>query len=150
RGNIISGTDSPAETADQFETTLVWMHDEPLMPGRPYLLKLGTQIVPATVTEIKYLINVNTLDHLARKELDLNDIGVCTLSTGRPVAFDPFTDNRDTGGFILIDRLSNNTVGAGMLHFALRRSHNIHMQHLDINKQARAGAKMQKPAVLWF
>ncbi|MCG5499550.1 sulfate adenylyltransferase subunit CysN [Ectothiorhodospira lacustris] len=150
RGDVISGVDQPAETADQFETTLVWMHDQPLLPGRPYLMKLGTQTVSATVSDIKYQVNVNTLEHTAAKQLDLNGIGVCTLSLGKPVAFDAYRDSPDTGGFILIDRMSHNTVGAGMLHFALRRSQNIHMQHVDIDKQARALAKGQKPAVLWF
>ncbi|TVQ74377.1 MAG: sulfate adenylyltransferase subunit CysN [Chromatiaceae bacterium] len=150
RGDVVSGVDAPAETADQFETTLVWMHDQPLLPGRPYLLKLGTQTVSATVSQVKYQVNVNTLEHTAAKQLDLNGIGVCTLSLSRPVAFDPYKENADTGGYILIDRMSNNTVGAGMLHFALRRSQNIHMQHVDIDKQARAASKGQKPAVLWF
>lgn len=150
RGDVISGVDAPAQTADQFETTLVWMHEEPLLPGRPYLMKLGTQTVSATVTDIKYQVNVNTLEHLAAKQLELNGIAVCNISLDRVVAFDAYTDNRDTGGFIFIDRMSNNTVGAGMLHFALRRSQNIHMQYVDINKQARAQAKGQKPAVLWF
>jgi len=126
------------------------MHEAPLLPGRPYLMKLGTQLVSATVTDIKYQVNVNTLEHTAGKQLDLNGIGVCTISLNRAVAFDAYKENQDTGGFILIDRMTNNTVGAGMLHFALRRSQNIHMQHVDIDKQARALAKGQKPAVLWF
>ena len=113
-------------------------------------MKLGTQMVTATVTDIKYQVNVNTLEHTAGKQLDLNGIGVCTISLNRAVAFDAYKDNQDTGGFILIDRMTNNTVGAGMLHFALRRSQNIHMQHVDIDKQTRALAKGQKPAVLWF
>lgn len=150
RGDVISGVEQPAQTADQFETTLVWMHEEPLLPGRPYLMKLGTQLVSATVTDIKYQINVNTLEHTASKQLELNGIGVCTLSVNKAVAFDAFDQSQDTGGFILIDRMTYNTVGAGMLHFALRRSENIHMQHVDIDKQTRAGAKHQKPAVLWF
>ncbi|WP_280564671.1 sulfate adenylyltransferase subunit CysN [Chromohalobacter sp. 48-RD10] len=150
RGDVISGIEQPAQTADQFETTLVWMHEQPLLPGRPYLMKLGTQTVSATVTDIKYQINVNTLEHTAGKQLDLNAIGVCTLSLNRPVAFDPYQEHPDTGGFILIDRMTNNTASAGMLHFALRRSQNIHMQHVDVDKQARALAKGQKPAVLWF
>jgi bifunctional enzyme CysN/CysC len=150
RGDVISGVDSLAETADQFETTLVWMHEEPLLPGRPYLMKIGTQTATATVTDIKYQVNVNTLEHNAAKQLDLNAIGICTLSLDRAVAFDAYQDNQDTGGFILIDRMTNNTVGAGMLHFALRRSQNIHMQHVDIDKQARAFSKGQKPAVLWL
>ncbi|MGM0677988.1 MAG: sulfate adenylyltransferase subunit CysN, partial [Pseudomonadota bacterium] len=143
RGDVISGVDAPAETADQFETTLVWMHDQPLLPGRPYLMKLGTQSVSATVSQIKYQVNVNTLEHAAARQLDLNGIGVCTLSLSKPVAFDPYQENADTGGYILIDRMTNNTVGAGMLHFALRRSQNIHMQHVDIDKQARGIAKGQ-------
>ncbi|WP_246262150.1 sulfate adenylyltransferase subunit CysN [Aromatoleum evansii] len=107
RGDVISTADSPAGSADQFETTLVWMHDEPLLPGRPYLLKIGAKTVTATVTHIKYQVNVNTLEHVAARTLDLNAIGVCNLSLDRPIAFDPYADNRDTGGFILIDRLSN-------------------------------------------
>jgi len=150
RGDVISTADSPAEVADQFEATIVWMTDEPMLPGRPYLLKVGTQTVTATVTEPKYKVNVNTMEHLAAKQLEVNEIGVVNLAFDRPIAFDPYTANRDTGGFILINRLTNNTVGAGMLHFALRRSHNIHMQHVDVDKAARATAKGQKPAVLWF
>jgi bifunctional enzyme CysN/CysC len=150
RGDIISAADAPAEVADQFECSLVWMADEPMLPGRQYLLKLGTRTVTATVTEPKYKVNVNTLEHLAAKTLELNEIGVCNIALDRPVAFDAYEVNRDTGGFILIDRLSNNTVGAGMLHFALRRAHNIHLQHLDIDKAARARLMGQQPAVLWF
>ena len=150
RGDVISGVDQPSQTADQFETTLVWMHDQPLLPGRPYLMKLGTQTVSATVTDIKYQVNVNTLEHTAAKQLDLNGIGICTLSLNKAVAFDPYQESQDTGSYIFIDRMTNNTVGAGMLHFALRRSQNIHMQHVDIDKQARALTKGQKPAVLWF
>ena len=150
RGDVISAAEAPAEVADQFESTIVWMSDEPLLPGRPYLLKLGTRTVNATVTEPKYKVNVNTMEHLAAKKLDLNEIGVCNISLDRAVAFDPYTANRDTGGFILVDRMSNNTVGAGMLHFALRRAHNIHLQHVDVDKAARARLKDQKPVVLWF
>jgi bifunctional enzyme CysN/CysC len=150
RGNVICTTLAPAEVADQFEATLVWMHDEPLLPGRPYLVKIGTQTVTASVTDIKYQVNVNTLEHVAAKTLELNAIGICNLRMDRPVAFDPYTENRETGGFIVIDRLTNNTVGAGLLHFALRRSHNIHMQHVDVDKDARARLMRQKPCVLWF
>ena len=150
RGDVISAADAPAEVADQFECTLVWMADEPMLPGRQYLLKLGTRTVTATVTEPKYKVNVNTLEHLAAKTLELNEIGVCNIALDRPVAFDAYEVNRDTGGFILIDRLSSGTVGAGMLHFALRRAHNIHLQHLDIDKAARARLMGHKPAVLWF
>jgi len=150
RGDVISGVDSPAEVADQFEAALVWMHDEPMMPGRSFLMKVGTQTVTASITEPKYKVNVNTMEHLAAKQLGLNEIGVVNLALDRPIAFDPYTVNRDTGGFILINRLTNNTVGAGMLHFALRRSHNIHMQHVDVDKVARSKAKGQRPGVLWF
>ena len=150
RGDLICAAEAPAEVADQFECTVVWMADEPLLPGRPYLLKLGTRTVSATVTEPKYKVNVNTLEHLAAKQLELNEIGVCNIALDRPLAFDAYRDNHDTGGFILIDRVSNNTVGAGMLHFALRRAHNIHLQPLDIDKTARAALKGHKPAVLWF
>ena len=150
RGDLISAAAAPAEVADQFEATIVWMADEPLLPGRPYLLKLGTRTVNATVTEPKYKVNVNTLEHLAAKKLDLNEIGVCNVALDRVVAFDAYTANRETGGFILIDRLTNHTVGAGMLHFALRRAHNIHLQPVDVDKAARSQSLGQKPAVLWF
>ena len=150
RGDVISTVEAPAEVADQFETTLVWMHDEPMLPGRPYLLKIGAKTVAATITDIKYQVNVNTLEHVAAKKLELNAIGVCNISLDRPIAFDAYRDNRDTGGFILVDRLSNNTVGAGLLHFALRRAHNIHLQHVDVDKVARATQKHQKSCVLWF
>ncbi len=150
RGDVISAAESPAEVADQFECTLVWMADEPMLPGRPYLLKVGARTVSATITEPKYKVNVNTMEHLAAKKLDLNEIGVCNIALDRPVAFDPYSANRDSGGFILIDRMTNNTIGAGMLHFALRRSHNIHLQHLDIDKGARSLLKGQRPVVLWF
>ncbi|MBS0510020.1 MAG: sulfate adenylyltransferase subunit CysN [Proteobacteria bacterium] len=150
RGDVISTVEAPAEIADQFECTIVWMHDEPMLAGRPYLLKIGAKRVTATITDIKYQVNVNTLEHVAAKKLELNAIGVCNLSLDRPIAFDPYRDNRDTGGFILVDRLSNNTVGAGLLHFALRRAHNIHLQHVDVDKAARSVQKQQKSCVLWF
>ncbi len=150
RGDLISTVEAPAEVADQFETTIVWMHDEPMLAGRPYLLKIGAKTVTATITDIKYQVNVNTLEHVAAKTLELNAIGVCNLSLDRPIAFDAYQANRDTGGFILIDRLSNNTVGAGLLHFALRRAHNIHLQHVDVDKAARSAQKHQKSCVLWF
>ena len=149
-GDLISAADAPAEVADQFECNLVWMDHEPLLPGRAYLLKLGARRVGATVTAIKHKVNVNTLEHTATKTLALNEIGVGNLSLDRAVAFDPYAVNRDTGGFILIDRLSNRTVGTGMLHFALRRAHNIHLQALDVDKAARSALLGQKPMVLWF
>jgi bifunctional enzyme CysN/CysC len=150
RGDVISRTDAPAESADQFEANIVWMHDEHLLPGRPYLLKIGTRTVNASVTDIKYKVNMSTMEHLAAKVLELNEIAVCNISLDRAIAFDPYQENRETGGFILIDRVTNNTVGAGMLHFALRRSHNIHMQAVDVNKEARAAIKGQTPCVLWL
>ena len=150
RGDVISRADAPAEVADQFECTVVWMADEPMLPGRPYLMKIGTRTVSASITEPKYKVNVNTLEHLAAKQLELNEIGVCNIALDRAVPFDAYKDNRETGGFILIDRMTNNTVGAGMLHFALRRAHNIHLQHVDIDKAARSLQKGQKPVVLWF
>ena len=150
RGDVISNAENPAEVADQFEGTLVWMSEDPMLPGRSYMLKIGTRTVNATITEPKYKVNVNTMEHLAAKKLELNEIGVCNVSLDRPVAFDAYKANRETGGFILIDRMSNNTVGAGMLHFALRRAHNIHPQHVDVDKAARAMQKGQRPAVIWL
>jgi bifunctional enzyme CysN/CysC len=150
RGDVFSIADAPPAVANQFEATIIWMHDEPLLQGRAYLLKLGTTTVIATVAPIKYRVNVNTMEHLAAKKLDLNDIGVCGLELSRAIAFEPYADSRVLGGFILIDRLTNNTVGAGLLHFALRRSQNVHWQALDVNKRARAQLSHQKPCILWF
>jgi bifunctional enzyme CysN/CysC len=121
-----------------------------MLPGRSYLMKLGTQTVGATVARLKYKINVNTLEHVSARTLGLNEIGVCGLGLDRAVVFEPYKENSDLGGFILIDRMTNTTVGAGLLHFALRRSHNVHWQALDIDKRARAESKAQKPCVLWF
>ncbi len=150
RGDVLSLAESPAEVADQFEASLVWMTDEPMLPGRPYLMKIGTQTVTASITEPKYKINVNTMEHLAAKQLGVNEIGVVNLALDRQIAFDAYKANRDTGGFILINRMTNNTVGAGMLNFALRRSHNLRMQHVDVDKALRSQLKSQRPAVLWF
>jgi len=150
RGDVIASAEAPAGVADQFEATLVWMGDQPMLPGRPYWLKVGTKTVTATISHLKYRVNINTLEHLAAKRLGLNEIGVGNLALDRPIAFDAYRDNRDTGGFILIDRLTNHTVGAGMLHFALRRSQNIHWQATDVHKQARALQKGQRACVLWF
>jgi bifunctional enzyme CysN/CysC len=150
RGDVLAAAASPPAVADQFETTLVWFDDEPMLPGRPYLMKLGTRVVSAQVAEPKYKINVNSLERLAATRLDLNEIGVCNLSTDTPIAFDAYADNKDLGGFILIDRISNRTVGAGMLHFALRRSQNIHWQALDVDKQTRSVAKGQHARVVWL
>ncbi|MGV1683148.1 sulfate adenylyltransferase subunit CysN [Sphingopyxis sp. NJF-3] len=150
RGDVIAAADSPPETADQFEATLVWMADEAMIPGRAYWLKLATQTVSASVQAPKYEINVNTLDHLAAKTLELNGIGVVELSTDKPITFEAYGDNRTLGGFILIDKLTNATVAAGMLHFSLRRAQNVHWQATDIDRDMRAGLKNQKPALLWF
>jgi bifunctional enzyme CysN/CysC len=121
-----------------------------MLPGRPYLMKIGARTLGATITSLKYRVNVNTIEHLAAKKLDLNEIGICNVGLDRPIPFDPYTENRATGGFILIDRHSHDTVGAGLIQFALRRADNIHWQALDVNKTARSHLKGQKPCVLWF
>ncbi|RJG09107.1 sulfate adenylyltransferase subunit CysN [Pseudomonas cavernicola] len=150
RGDVIALSDAPLAVADQFEATLVWMGEEPMLPGRPYLLKIGSRTLGMTCATLKYKVNVNTLEQLAAKTLELNEIGVGNLSLDQAIPFDAYADNRDTGGFIVIDRLSNNTVGAGMLHFALRRSQNVHWQAIDVNRQAHAALKGQTPCILWF
>ncbi len=150
RGNLVCAAAEPAQVADQFECTLVWMDAEPLLPGRPFLLKIGAHTVGATVSAIKHVVNVNSGEHLAAKTLELNAIGVCTLLLDRPVAFDPYTQNRQTGGFIVIDRMSFATAGAGLLHFALRRSQNLHPQAYDVDRAARAALLGQQPAVVWL
>ena len=150
RGDVICSVENPAQAADQFEATVVWMNEQPLLRGRNYLLKIGTKTVTATVAPIKHKLNIETMEHVAADQLQLNEIGVVELELDRTIAFDPYRDNRDTGGFILIDRLTNNTLGAGMLHFALRRSHNVQWQALDINKAAHAEIKRQRPGCLWF
>jgi bifunctional enzyme CysN/CysC len=150
RGDVICGAESPAEVSDQFETTIVWMSDTHMLPGRSYLMKLGTATVTCSVTALKHKVNVNTLEHSAAKQLELNEIGVCNVSLDRQLAFDPYAENRDTGGFILIDRLSNETMAAGMINFALRRAQNIHWQAVDLSRAARASQKGQQACVLWF
>jgi bifunctional enzyme CysN/CysC len=150
RGNVIAAADAPPEVADRFESTLVWMDDEPLLPGRGYWLKLATQTVSATVQPPKYEVNVNTLEQLASKTLELNAIGVAEIATDKPLVFEPYADNHTLGGFILIDKLTNRTVAAGMLHFALRRAQNVHWQATDVGREAHAALKNQKPLVLWF
>ena len=150
RGDVLVAAAQPASVADQFQTTLIWMHEQPLLPGRPYLLKVGTRTVTATISAPRHKINVNTLEQQPARQLELNEIGVCNLSIDRSIAFDAYADNRATGGFILIDRLTNDTVGAGLLQFALRRADNIHWQALDVNKRARATLKHQRACVLWF
>ena len=150
RGDVISVADNPPETSSQFEATIVWMEDEEMLPGRAYWLKLGTQLVSATVQPPKYTVNVNTMEHLAAKTLELNAIGVAELATDKPITFESYADNRTLGGFILIDKITNRTVGAGMLHFSLRRAQNVHWQATDIGRDAHASLKNQKPLVLWF
>ena len=150
RGDVIAAADAPPQAADQFEATLVWMDDDPLHVGRAYWLKLGTQTVSATVQQPKYAVNVNTMDHLAAKTLELNAIGVAELTCDRAIVFEPYPDSRALGGFILIDKLTNRTVAAGMLKFSLRRAQNVHWQALDVSREAHAALKNQRPAVLWF
>ena len=150
RGDIIaSDTDRPA-LAEQFAAHVVWMNEAQMLPGRPYFLAMGGNLVGAQINELKHKINVNTLEHVAAKHLDLNEVGFCNIGLDRPIAFDPYTDNREMGGFILIDRLTNATVGCGMISFALRRATNIHWQASRIDKTVRASLKGQKPCVLWF
>jgi bifunctional enzyme CysN/CysC len=150
RGDLLVTAANPAEVANQFEATVVWMSEAPLLRGRAYLLKIGNKTVTATISPIKHRINVNTLEHVAAPKLELNEIGVVNLELDRPIAFDAYTKNRDTGAFILIDRLTNDTVGAGMLHFALRRAQNVHWQAIDVNKSSRSALKGQKACVLWY
>ena len=150
RGNVIAQADRPPEAADQFEATIIWMADDEMLPGRPYWLKLATQMATVQIQAPKYQVNVNTMEHLAAKTLELNAIGVANLSTDRPLVFEPYAQSRDLGGFIIIDKLTNATVGAGLLHFALRRSTNIHWQKLDVSREVRASLKNQRAAVLWF
>ncbi|MFC0632416.1 sulfate adenylyltransferase subunit CysN [Brevundimonas balnearis] len=150
RGDVLASATNPPEVADQFECTLVWMDEAAMLPGRPYLLKLATKTAGASVTEIKHQIDVNTFEARPAKRLDLNGIAVCNISLDQPVAFEPYETDRDLGGFILIDRLTNRTAGAGMLRYALRRSHNIHWQALSVDKAARAALKGQRGRVLWL
>ena len=150
RGDVIADAHGPPEAADQFEVTLVWMDEAPLVPGRGYWIKLGTQSATATIQPPKYQINVNTLEHLAAPNLELNAIGVAEMLVDRDVVFEPYAGSRVLGGFILIDKSTNTTVAAGMIHFALRRASNIHRQHLDVSRETHAASKGQKPAILWF
>jgi bifunctional enzyme CysN/CysC len=150
RGDLLADPREPPEFVDQFAANVIWMSEQPLVPGRSYLMKIGTRTVPATVTALKHRIDVDTLAHLAEKTLGLNEIGFCNLSTAAPVAFDPYAVNRDTGGFILIDRFTNETAGAGMIAFGLRRASNIRWQALSVGREERAALKQQRPAVLWL
>jgi bifunctional enzyme CysN/CysC len=150
RGDVIAIADAPPQAADQFEASVVWMSDEPLIPGRGYWLKLATQTVGATLAQPKYEVDVNTFEHLAAKTLDLNAIGVTEVTTDKPIVFEPYATSRELGGFILIDKLTNATVAAGLIHFSLRRAQNVHWQALEVSREAHAALKGQRPAVLWF
>jgi bifunctional enzyme CysN/CysC len=150
RGDVICAGDAPCEVADQFEAHVIWMHEDPMLPGRPYLMKIGTRTVGLTIQHPKYRIDVNNLDHLAATTLELNEIGVCNLALDRAIPFDAYVDNREMGGFIVIDKLTQNTVGAGLLHFALRRAHNIHWQEVKVDKAGRADLNGHRPCVVWF
>ncbi|HUF96568.1 MAG TPA: sulfate adenylyltransferase subunit CysN [Ilumatobacter sp.] len=149
-GDVICGAKDPAEVADQFEAHVVWMHEDAMLPGRPYVIKIGARTVGASIAQPKYRVDVNTLEHLAANTLELNEIGVCNISLDRAIPFDPYDSNRDTGGFIVIDKITNNTVGAGLLHFALRRAHNIHWQDVRVDKSTRSAANNHQPAVVWL
>jgi len=150
RGDVITLADAPVQVADQFEANIVWMADEALTPGRPYWIKIGTQTVSGSIHAPKYQVNVNTLEQTAAKTLELNAIGVANITTDRPIPFEAYAENHALGGFIVIDKMNNATVGAGMINFALRRSQNVHWQALDIGRETHANLKNQKPAVLWF
>jgi len=150
RGDVIATAGDPPQVADQFAAHVLWMDDAALLPGRPYWLKIGTRTVAASISEIKHRVDVNSQEHLAAKRLELNEVGYCNLSLDEPIAFAPYAENRALGGFILIDRQSNHTVAMGTLDFALRRAGNVHWQHLDVDKAARARIKGQQPRVLWF
>jgi bifunctional enzyme CysN/CysC len=150
RGDVLAAASDPCAVADQFEAHIIWMSEHEMLPGRSYLLKLGTRTVGATLAQPKHKVNMNTLEHTAAKTLELNEIGVCNINLDRPLPFDPYAANRDMGGFILIDRFTNATVAAGLLHFALRRADNIHWQAIDVNKAAHSALKGQRPCVVWF
>ncbi len=150
RGDVICALDAPVNSGRQFEATIVWMHDAPLLRGREYLIKLGAQSATATLSPIKYRIDIDTLEHRPTDQLELNEIGVCEMELDREVAFEAYEVNRDLGGFIVIDRLTNQTVGAGLIHFALRRSANVHWQPVDVTRHAHAALKRQRPCILWF
>ena len=150
RGDVLVAKDARPQVSDQFAAHLIWVDPEHMLPGRQYLLKIMTRTIPVQITELKYRLDVDSLEHIAAKVLELNEVGFVNLSTAGPIAFDPYADNRDTGGFILIDRFTNHTVAAGTIDFALRRASNIHWQALDVDRAARGRLKHQKPAVLWF
>uniref|UniRef100_UPI003F99BE43 adenylyl-sulfate kinase n=1 Tax=Roseiarcus sp. TaxID=1969460 RepID=UPI003F99BE43 len=150
RGDVLSHPDTRPDVADQFTANVIWMSADPMLPGRSYLMKVGTRTVPASITELKHRLDVNNFDKLAAKRLDLNEVGFCNLATTAPVAYDTYADNRDTGSFILIDRLTNETAGAGLIAHGLRRATNVHRHGLSVTREAHARLKHQKPAILWF
>ncbi|TMM02105.1 MAG: adenylyl-sulfate kinase, partial [Actinobacteria bacterium] len=150
RGDVVACAASPPRVGEQFEATLVWMAQEPMLRGRSYLMRVGTSTASATISPLKYKVNVDSLEHLAAEQLELNEIGVCELALDRPIAFDPYSQNRDTGGFVLIDKVTNATVGAGMLNFELRRSRTLRWQAVDVDKEAHAELKSQRPCILWL
>ena len=150
RGDVLARPEDRPEVVDQFAAHLLWMAEEPMLPGRSYLMRIGTRFVPARITTLKHKVDVNTMEHLAAKTLALNEIGVCNLATSTPVALDPYAENRETGAFILIDRFTNATAGAGMISFGLRRATNVHRQSLSIDKIARLHRNGHKPVILWF
>ena len=150
RGDLIAAADDPPQVADQFEAMIFWLGEDPMLRGRSYLLRAGTTTVGATIAPLKYRVDLDSLEHVAATRLELNEIGVGAIELAAPIAFDPYSENRETGSFILIDRLTYDTVGAGLLHFALRRSQNVHWQALEIDKEARAARKHQQPCVLWL
>jgi bifunctional enzyme CysN/CysC len=150
RGDVIADAAGRPEITDQIAAHLIWMGDEPMLPGRPYLIKCGSQAVTGTVSALKYKINVNTFEHTAARTLELNEIALCNLALSRPLVFEPYTHSRELGGFILIDKVSNVTVGAGLIRFGLRRADNVHWQALALDKAARASSLRQTPRCLWF
>lgn len=150
RGDIITSADSPCSSADQFQARILWMNDSAMMPGRQYLFKSNSQTSPMTLGRLKHRIDVNTLEELPAKVLDMNEIGVCNISLSSRIAFDPYDDDPVMGGFVIVDRMTNNTVGMGLIDFALRRADNIHWQSMDVTKQSRAEQKSQRPRLIWF
>jgi bifunctional enzyme CysN/CysC len=150
RGEVISGEDAPPRVGEQFEASIVWMAEEPMLRGRSYVMRVGTNTVGATISPLKYKLDIDSLEHLAADKLELNEIGVCELELDRPIAFDPYAENRDMGGFVLIDRITNHTLAGGMLNFELRRSRNVRPQEVAIDKSAHSMSKQQRPCVLWL
>ncbi len=150
RGEVIASPASPPRVGEQFEASLVWMAEQPMLRGRSYVMQVGTSAVGATIAPLKYKLDIDSLEHLAAEQLELNEIGVCEIELDRPIAFDPYVESRDMGGFVLIDRITNQTLAAGMLNFELRRSQNVRWQDISVDKTAHAKQKGQRPCVLWL